>query len=97
MSDYTPDPLWSMATTPGETYQGWANRLTKKAYDWLIAEPVRMHDTRRLAVDCLSMNGDDYAGASVEFARRLDLHDLVAPRSLAHVDFGQLFEAFLES
>lgn len=95
MSEYSPDPLWSMADMPGETYQGWANRQTKLTYDWLFADAARANVARELASSCLSAGRawsqqragsaaqdgqNDRTFAADEFARRLDLAGLVRTR-----------------
>ena len=106
MSDYSPDPLWSMATTPDETFEGWANERTKTTYDEIMNDAVRAQGTRELAASCIStgwlqarqhpssVTGRDRWNARSfaidEFARRLELDSDV-------VDCGQLLDAFLES
>ena len=98
MNDYSPDPLWSMAAMPGETYQGWANRHTKLTYDWLLGDDDRFQSTRELAWNCLAtarVSAERRAGrafrdgqrdralAAAEFARRLDLTGLIQPGAAA--------------
>ena len=92
MHDYSPDPLWSMAAMPDETYQGWANRPTKLTYDWLLGDAARFQATCELARACLAagrswaqqrdgsaaLDGqNDRSFAADEFARRLDLRGLM--------------------